>query len=262
MLQEQRIGLQGGVDLGEDRGQGGLFSRQLIAKIIDAAGKVPLLRTVLRNVGSQNPFGGVNQVVEVGAEIVGETRPGQILKEALNRGRIGGQQVAQGGLVCGCVLVHRQSSIVVQVDAQGGQVDEAAISGNRIGDISQQAGLQGAKRTVRTQWPLGIGRGINRKLGVDALDDGIVGGNEVVDGVRDLGGVGSNRDLHRSVGVGRNTRQVECDPRNGASHCVAGAAYGHAVNRQGRVASCGGVEVQACNRIGGDADAAGLACSY
>jgi hypothetical protein len=81
LLQEQGIGLQGGVNLGEDGGQLLLFRGQLILEVGDAVGEILCLRAILSYVRGQDSLGGVGKVIQVNAEVIRKTGSGGIPKK-------------------------------------------------------------------------------------------------------------------------------------------------------------------------------------
>src|SRR5262249_11769826 len=148
-------------------GQGGLQIVDLVGRICSGA-----LDALL--VESEDTVHGAVEIRDDGAEILGETARG-VLQEVLHRAEIAGQRAAQG------VVVDRKRAIVVEIDANAGQIHEAAVSGNGIGDGAQERGLRLPQRVVRLQdAAAGTIRG-DVELAVDFADHGVVSAHEIVD---------------------------------------------------------------------------------
>lgn len=99
-------------------------------------------------------------------------------------------------------LVDRKRSVIVQVDAQRGQVDQSTIAGKRVGRVVEQTRLQRAQRAVAGEGPLRVGGRIHGELGVENSNHGVVGAHECIDCCRGLGGIRSHGQLHRRGRVG------------------------------------------------------------
>src|SRR6185437_1891893 len=93
----------------------------------------------------------------------------------------------------------------------------------------QEALLELHHHGVAAQGPGGLGVGIVGELGVEALDDRVVGGDEILDGGGGLGGVGGDGDVYRS---GAGALQVERDARQDAGGGVRGAGKRNAIQRE------------------------------
>jgi len=88
--------------------------------------------------------------------------------------------------------IDGKRAVIVEVNAETGEAGDAVVAGDRGGERGEKAGLRFACGAVGFERTATGAVEIYSKLRIDVLDDGVVGGDELIDGVGGFGDVGGD----------------------------------------------------------------------
>src|SRR5882724_225858 len=141
LILQQRKLLESDVDLSIDQSQLLLFDGQRGLQVRDLLGEVLRRLGNALGVQAERAGRGVGEITDGGGEIAGEVAGGG-LQEVLHRGEIAGKRRSQSS------AVHTESAVVVEVDADAGEIDDPGVAGGEY-RRAEQCSLRFAQRTIR-----------------------------------------------------------------------------------------------------------------